>query len=111
MLQANRRLWGRLGAVTCALLAAASLTVPAQAAQKTTVRVTHWGGGDAANLFESYLAEFERSNPDIDVQAEPYPENYTEQLLVRFAAGSAPDVMLLDNPYVPAFVDRAWSTT
>ncbi len=99
----GRRRWRWLAVATCLVaLSAADVS----AAARRVVRVSHWGGGDAARLFEEYVAEFERQHPDIDVQPEPYPENYTEQLLVRFAAGTAPDVMLLDNPYVPTFVDQ-----
>lgn len=87
--------------VLVALLALvlATFTVLASAAEKTTIVLT---GGTEDNI-RAMLPLFEAKHPDIKVDYQPIAGAYTEKLLVMMAAGSAPDVFLLDNPYMPAF--------
>jgi len=90
----------RLGAIVMFLLVA-SFIAPAQ--EKITLRVTSWAGIEEAKMDEQIIAEFMRLNPNVEVIYEPVPEGYYQKILTDIAAGTPPDVMLLDAELVPTY--------
>lgn len=85
------------------LLIAVILTV---GFSKTKLRVCSWAGALEAELDEKILAEFMRRNPDVEVVYEPIPQNYYQKILTDIAAGTPPDVFLLDAEMVPRYSEE-----
>lgn len=73
---------------------------------KTKLRVCSWAGALEAELDEKILAEFMRRNPDVEVVYEPIPQNYYQKILTDIAAGTPPDVFLLDAEMVPRYSEE-----
>ncbi|MCA9740345.1 sugar ABC transporter substrate-binding protein [candidate division KSB1 bacterium] len=74
--------------------------------QVLTLRIANWADHNEAKIVDSVLREFEQANPGVKVVQESYVNQYREKILTSFAAGTAPDVLLLEAGYVPAFVNR-----
>lgn len=80
--------------------------------ERIVLRVSNWGGpaGDPSfmKLDREILEEFERKNPNIDVQVEniPGPGQYVPKLLMMFLAGNPPDVVTLDASSAAVFVNN-----
>ncbi|MCS7175286.1 ABC transporter substrate-binding protein [Pseudothermotoga sp.] len=73
---------------------------------KTKLRVCSWAGALEAELDQKILAEFMRTHPDIEVVYEPIPQNYYQKILTDIAAGTPPDVFLLDAEMVPRYSEE-----
>lgn len=74
--------------------------------QDVRLRATSWAGPEELEIERRNIAEFERAHPGLQVQFETIPQNYKEKLLTSFAAGTAPDVLLLDAIIVPSLLER-----
>lgn len=70
------------------------------------LRVTSWAGPEELEIERRNVAEFERMHPGVEVRFETIPDNYREKLLTGFAAGTAPDVLLLDAIIVPSLLQH-----
>ena len=61
--------------------------------RRTLLRISTWNGagdgGDSARIEREIYQEFERRNPDIEVQLENIPgsQDYVRKLLLSFVAG------------------------
>jgi len=75
-------------------------------AKEIVLRVAFWGGPDEIAIETRNLERFMELNPGIKVELESIPDNYREKILTSIAAGTAPDVFLLDSGDVPAFVNN-----
>ncbi|MGB9819901.1 MAG: ABC transporter substrate-binding protein [Pseudothermotoga sp.] len=73
---------------------------------KTKLRVASWAGAEEAALDEKILAEFMRTHPDVEVVYEPIPQDYYQKILTDIAAGTPPDVFLLDAEMVPRYAEE-----
>ena len=82
--------------------AGSSLASPPQ----ITLRVANWAGAQELKLERRIVAEFMKSHPNIRVQVETIPSDYKEKILTEIAAGSPPDVFLLDATIIPAFLNQ-----
>ncbi len=92
-----------------ALVGLTSVAVTANpAAAKVTITFATGLGGDQLKVMTGRIAEFERQNPDIDVEILSIPGGFGQvraKVLTMIAAGTAPDVVhsvLNDAPY---FID------
>lgn len=90
-----------------AALLALAIGMPGCTEEETiTLRVANWADHLEANIVDGVLRDFERQHPGIKVVQESYPNQYLEKILTAFAAGTPPDVLLLEAGLVPAFVNR-----
>jgi len=74
-----------------------------------TLELANWADYLEAKLEDRALAPYLAANPGLRVvqqNAATYQAEYRERLLTSMAAGSPPDVFLLDNIDVPALVNR-----
>lgn len=71
------------------------------------LRVANWGGAEEVKSEQAIADEFARRHPGIEVRVESIPaSNYKEKVLAAIAAGSPPDVFLLDSVIMPTFINR-----
>ncbi len=74
--------------------------------EKIVMRIATWLGAEEIKIEESILAEFSALNPGVEVQVESIPNSYKEKILTSFAAGTVPDVFVLDSPIIPALLNK-----
>ncbi len=77
-------------------------------AERPTLRLSSWADDIEQRIENRNLRAFESANPGLRVvnDAISTQAEYREQILTSIAAGSPPDVFLLDNIDVPAFTAR-----
>lgn len=64
-------------------------------------KVTMWSMGDADPTLEALATEFEKQNPDADVQITPIPwEAAHDKLTTAIAGGNGPDVSLIGSTWM-----------
>ncbi|MFC1563854.1 extracellular solute-binding protein [candidate division KSB1 bacterium] len=91
------------------IIAIAFLIIPdgyAPCQERITLRIATWLGAEEIRIEEKILAEFTTQNPGVEVEIESIPNNYKEKILTSFAAGTAPDVFVLDSPIIPALLNK-----
>jgi multiple sugar transport system substrate-binding protein len=84
-------------------LGAATLACASDA--RTTLTVTNWAAWNEQALEQAHVAAFEARTPGIRISltAAPNGPEYRDLVLTSIAAGTPPDVFLMDNIDVPAF--------
>jgi multiple sugar transport system substrate-binding protein len=92
-------------AALAALLLAAGCGQPADR-PSVTLRVLNWAQDLEWRTEQDIADRWAASRPGVGVIVESVTANYTERLTTSIAAGTPPDVFLLDNPDIPTFVDR-----
>ena len=80
------------------------------AQKKTVFRYTDWGNVDRYNAIKKPAVDaFMKAHPDIEVKFEAVPgggaQSYNEKVVTDIAAGTPPDVFMLDLGQVPKFVE------
>ncbi|MCP4726029.1 MAG: extracellular solute-binding protein [bacterium] len=78
----------------------------AQSQEIITLRIATWLGAEEIRIEEKILSEFTAQNPGVEVEIESIPNSYKEKILTSFAAGTAPDVFVLDSPIIPALLNK-----
>jgi multiple sugar transport system substrate-binding protein len=79
---------------------------------RQVLRVANWGGAgddsEAMRIMREVYVEFERQNPDIDLQLELIPgsQEYVRKLLMSIVAGAEPDVVTLDASSSAVFINN-----
>lgn len=76
-----------------------------QQTDKITVQFTSWGSKSEIDILKPILSEFEKENPDIKVDFVHIPQNYFQKLHLLFASNLAPDVLFINNLYLPIYAN------
>lgn len=80
--------------------------------KRTVVRIADWGGAGDDDQFARTIRDlrdqFEKENPDIDLQIEHIPgsQEYVRKMLLSFIADVEPDVMVLDASSAAVFINN-----
>jgi multiple sugar transport system permease protein len=77
-----------------------------QGTPSTELKVANWAGPEELEIERRNVASFQRTHPEVRIRIEPIPSNYKEKILTSMAAGTPPDVFLLDAIMVPVFIGR-----
>lgn len=83
--------------------AASATPAPTPKAKPVTVEFWHaYGEGEEIVLLEEVLPKFKEKYPNITVHATRMPsDNLDQQVITAAAGGTAPDVMRMDNTWIP----------
>lgn len=73
--------------------------------QKVTIQFSSWGSESELKILEPILADFEKENPDIKVDFMHIPQNYFQKIHLLFASNTAPDVIFMNNQYLPIYAN------
>ena len=71
----------------------------------TTVTFSSWGSASEVSIIKPILKEFENQNPNIKVEFLHFPQNYFQKIHLLFASKTAPDVVFINNLYLPIYAD------
>ena len=72
---------------------------------KTTVQFASWGSESEISILKPILKDFEKENPDIKVDFMHIPQNYFQKIHLLFASNTAPDVIFMNNQYLPIYAN------
>lgn len=70
-----------------------------------TVQFASWGSESEVKILKPILAGFEKENPDIKVEFLHIPQNYFQKIHLLFASNTAPDVLFINNQYLPVYAN------
>ena len=70
---------------------------------KTVIQYASWGSKSDVDILKPLLVEFEMENPDLKVEFMHIPQNYFQKIHLLFASNTAPDVIFINNLYLPLY--------
>lgn len=73
--------------------------------QKTVIQFASWGSQSEVKILKPILAKFENENPDIKIDFIHIPQNYFQKIHLLFASNLAPDVLFINNLYLPIYAN------
>lgn len=77
----------------------------AKTSDKTTIQFASWGSKTEIKILNPIFAEFEKENPYIKVDFVHIPQNYFPKIHLLFASNQAPDVLFINNLYLPIYAN------
>lgn len=73
--------------------------------ERTAVQFASWGSKSEVDIIKPLLSDFEKQNSDIRVDFMHIPQNYFQKIHLLFASNTAPDVIFINNLYLPVYAD------
>lgn len=70
-----------------------------------------WGSVTEVGVLKQIINDFESENPDIKIKFMHTPQNYFQKLHLLFASKSAPDVIFINNLYLPLYASQLENLT
>ena len=75
-------------------------------ADKTvTLTFSSWGSESEVKVLQPIIKNYEKQNPQVKVEFLHIPQNYFQKLHLLFASNTAPDVVFLNNQYLPIYAN------
>ena len=71
---------------------------------RVVIKFSSWGSQSEISFLLPLIKEFERQNPDIKIEFVHIPQNYFQKLHLLYASNLAPDVVFINNYYIPKYV-------
>lgn len=65
-----------------------------------------WGSITEVNVLRKIIADFEKDNPKIKINFLHIPQNYFQKIHLLFASGTSPDVIFINNLYLPIYASK-----
>lgn len=73
--------------------------------ERTAIQFASWGSKSEVDIIKPMLDDFEEQNPDIRVDFMHIPQNYFQKIHLLFASNTAPDVIFINNLYLPVYAN------
>lgn len=75
------------------------------------ITFSSWGSVTEVKILKDVIREFEQNNPKIKIRFIHIPQNYFQKLHLLFASSQAPDVIFINNLYLPVYADKLENLT
>ncbi len=72
---------------------------------REVVKFASWGSKTETAIIKPILSDFEKQNPDVKVEFMHIPQNYFQKIHLLFASNTAPDVIFINNHYLPLYAN------
>ena len=72
---------------------------------RTVIKFASWGSKSETDILLPLLKDFENSNPDLKIEFMHIPQNYFQKIHLLFASNTAPDVIFINNLYLPVYAN------
>ena len=82
---------------------AAAEAAPAAAGEKVAIKLSTWAGVDEANELQAILDELNAASDIYEIVQESSPAEYWTKVQTTIAAGTAADLMWMDQDHLPDF--------
>lgn len=73
--------------------------------KKIVIQFASWGSKSEIDILKPLLKQFETENADIKIDFMHIPQNYFQKIHLLFASNSAPDVIFINNHYLPLYAN------
>lgn len=73
--------------------------------EQEEVTFSSWGSVTEVQILKQIIQEFEKENPDIKIKFMHIPQNYFQKIHLLFASNTAPDVIFINNLYLPIYAE------
>ena len=73
---------------------------------KEVITFSSWGTITETGIIANVINNFEKENPDIHVNFLHVPQNYFQKMHLLFASNTEPDVIFINNLYLPLYAHR-----
>ncbi|NQV00784.1 MAG: extracellular solute-binding protein [Parcubacteria group bacterium] len=74
------------------------------------VELEFWGVFDDADVYESFINDFNKEYPRIEIEYhKKISSTYEKDLLEAMASGRGPDIFMLHNTWLPRYEDKIWA--
>ena len=70
------------------------------------ITFSSWGSVTETKILKQIIKDFEKENPQIKINFIHAPQNYFQKLHLLFAANQAPDVLFINNLYLPIYASK-----
>lgn len=69
------------------------------------IQFASWGSKTEVEILKEVINDFETLNPDIKIEFLHIPQNYFQKIHLLFASNTEPDVLFLNNHYLPVYAN------
>lgn len=73
---------------------------------RTEITFSSWGSVTEVGILNKIIKDFEEENPDIRINFIHIPQNYFQKIHLLFASSQAPDIIFLNNLYLPLYASK-----
>ena len=73
--------------------------------ERVKIQFASWGSKSEVEIIKDVIKDFETSHPDIEVEFLHIPQNYFQKIHLLFASNTEPDVLFLNNLYLPVYAN------
>ena len=70
------------------------------------ITFSSWGSVTEVQIIKKLISDFEKENPDIKINFMHIPQNYYQKIHLLFASSQAPDVVFINNLYLPVYCNN-----
>ncbi len=70
------------------------------------ITFSSWGSITEVGILNKLISDFEHKNPDIKINFIHIPQNYFQKIHLLFASSTAPDVIFINNLYMPIYENK-----
>ena len=74
--------------------------------KREIVTFSSWGSVTEVSVIKSIITKFEEKNPDIKINFIHIPQNYFQKIHLLFASNTAPDIIFINNLYLPVYKNK-----
>ncbi len=100
-----KRIFIILGILGVFVLCVSGLFLTKDFDKRVVIQFASWGSKSEIDILKPILKEFENENPDIKVDFMHIPQNYFQKIHLLFASNTAPDVIFINNHYLPMYAN------
>ncbi len=72
---------------------------------KEVIQFASWGSQSEIAILKPIIAEYERKNSDVKIEFMHIPQNYFQKIHLLLASNMAPDVIFMNNLYLPVYAN------
>lgn len=72
---------------------------------RTVIQFASWGSKSEIDVLKPIIQQFEQENPELKIDFMHIPQNYFQKIHLLFASNTAPDVIFINNHYLPVYAN------
>ena len=70
------------------------------------ITFSSWGSVTEVQILKQVIKDFDKENPKIKINFMHIPQNYFQKIHLLFASNTAPDVLFMNNLYLPLYASK-----
>lgn len=70
------------------------------------ISFSSWGSVTETQILNKLITEYEKENPKVKINFIHIPQNYFQKIHLLFASSTAPDVIFINNLYLPLYANH-----